>query len=50
MVWRKCNAELDPRNLRAMFEHGGRNILVWGCISTADVDNLVFIEDMDKIK
>lgn len=48
MVWRKRNAELNPKNLRATFKHGGGSILVWGCISTAGVGNLVFIEDKSK--
>lgn len=51
MVWHKRNAELNPTNLCATFKHSGGNILVWACISTTGVDNLVFIEDiMNKNK
>lgn len=48
-VWRKPNTELDPKNLRGTVKHGGGHVMVWGCMSSAGVGNLVFIDDtMDK--
>ena len=36
-IWRKRNTELDPKNLRATFKHGGGSVFLWGCISVAEV-------------
>lgn len=44
-VWRKPNAELEPKNLRGTIKHGGGHVMVWGCMSSAGVGNLVFIEE-----
>lgn len=48
-VWRKPNTELQPKNLRGTVKHGGGHVMVWGCMSSAGVGKLVFIDDtMDK--
>ena len=48
-VWRKKNRELNKENLRATVKHGGGSVMVWGCMSSAGVGNLEFIEGtMDK--
>jgi hypothetical protein len=44
IVWRKKNEEMDPRNLRGTVKHGGGSCMVWGCISTQGVGDLVFID------
>ena len=43
MVWRKPNTELDRKHLRPTVKHGRGHVMVWGCISTKGVGNLVFI-------
>lgn len=48
-VWRKPNAELDPINMSGTVKHGGGSVMVWGCMSSAGVGNLVFIDTiMDR--
>lgn len=48
-VWRKPNTELVPKNLKGTVKHGGGHVMVWGCMSSAGVGNLVFIDStMDK--
>ena len=48
-IWRKPNTELHPQNLRGTVKHGGGHVMVWGCMSSSGVGNLVFINDtMDK--
>lgn len=49
MVWRMKNTELDIKHTRGTVKHGGGSVMVWGCISTMGVGNLVFIDTiMDK--
>lgn len=43
MVWRKPNTELQKEHLRPTVKHGGGSVMIWGCISTKGVGNLVFI-------
>ncbi|GFT08772.1 transposable element Tcb1 transposase [Trichonephila clavipes] len=42
-VWRKPNTALDPKNLRPTVEHGGGSVMIWGCMASNGVENLVFI-------
>ena len=50
MVWRKPNTELQKQNLACTVKYGGGGGLVWGCMFTADVGELIFIDSiMDKI-
>ena len=44
MVWRKPNTELRPQNFKPIVKHGGRHVMVWGCISSKRVGNLVFVD------
>ncbi len=41
--WRRPNEALKPINLQATVKHSARD-MVWGCITTAGVGGLVFIE------
>ncbi|GFV57533.1 transposable element Tcb1 transposase [Trichonephila clavipes] len=43
-VWRKSNTVLDPKNLRPTVKHGGGSVMVWGCMASNGVGNLVFID------
>ncbi|GFV51528.1 transposable element Tcb1 transposase [Trichonephila clavipes] len=43
-VWRKPNTALDPKNLRPTVEHGGGSVMVWDCMASNGVGNLVFID------
>lgn len=48
-VWRKPNTELDPKNIKSTVKHGGGSVMVWGCIASSGVGELVFIDKiMDK--
>lgn len=48
-VWRKPGQGLDSRYLDLTVKHGGGSVMVWGCISSRGVGNLVFIDvTMDK--
>ncbi|GFV45635.1 transposable element Tcb1 transposase [Trichonephila clavipes] len=42
-VWRKPNTALNPKNLRPTVKHGG-SVMVWGCMASNGVGNLVFID------
>ena len=44
LVGRKPNTELRPQNLKPTVKHGGGHVMVWGCISSKSVGNLVFID------
>jgi len=44
MVWRKPNTELQKQHLRPTVKHGGGSVMIWGCISSKGVGNLVFID------
>ncbi|GFT41843.1 transposable element Tcb1 transposase [Trichonephila clavipes] len=43
-VRRKPNTALDPKNLHPTVEHGGGSVMVWGCMASNGVGNLVFID------
>ncbi|GFX19367.1 transposable element Tc1 transposase [Trichonephila clavipes] len=45
-VWRKPNTALDPKNLRPSVKHGDDSVMVWGCMASNGVGNLVFIDDI----
>lgn len=44
LVWRKPNTEFEVKNLQSTVKHGGGGVMVWGCMSSSGVGNLVFIE------
>ena len=43
-VWRKRNAEYNPKNTIPTVNHGGGNILLWGCFSAKGTGHLHRIE------
>lgn len=43
-MWRKPNTALEKKNLVPTVNHGGGGVKVWGCMSSAGVGELVFIE------
>lgn len=43
-VWRKPNEELKLKNMKATVKHGGGGVMLWGCMSSAGVGDLHFIE------
>ncbi|GBM00513.1 Transposable element Tc1 transposase, partial [Araneus ventricosus] len=45
-VWRKPKTALDPKNLRPTVKHGGGSVMVWGCMSSTGVGNLVFMDSI----
>lgn len=49
IAWCRVNKALKPQNLEPTLKHGGDSVIVWGCISSVSVDELMFIEDiLDK--
>ncbi|GBM70546.1 Transposable element Tc1 transposase [Araneus ventricosus] len=44
MVSRRKNEELNPKNLIGIVKYGGGGVLVWGCMSTSGLGNLIFID------
>jgi len=50
MVWRKPNEELKPGNIKSTIKHAGSNVMVWGCISSSGVGELVFVESTMNAK
>ena len=44
MIWRTPQEAFDPRCTVSIVKHGGRNVKCWGCISSSDAGNLVFID------
>jgi len=48
-VLRKPNAEFNYQNTKATVKHGRGSVIDWGCMSSAGVSNLHFIDGkMDK--
>ena len=43
-VWRKRNAEYNPKNTIPTVKHGGGNLMLWGCFSTKGTGRLHLIE------
>lgn len=43
-VYRRKNQSLDPKHIIPTVKFGGGNIMVWGCMSSAGVGSLVFID------
>ena len=39
-VWRKRNAEYNPKNTIPTVKHGGGNLMLWGCFSTKGTGRL----------
>ena len=50
-VWREPGSKLNSKYISHTIKHDGGNVMIWGCISSIGVENLVFIEDtMDRFK
>ncbi|GFV59301.1 transposable element Tc1 transposase [Trichonephila clavipes] len=45
-VCRKPNTALDPKILRPTVKHGDGSVMVWGCMASNGVGNLVFIDSI----
>ncbi|KAI4905402.1 hypothetical protein NFI96_006692 [Prochilodus magdalenae] len=43
-VWRKKNAELHPKNTIPTVEHGGGDIMLWGCFSAKGTGRLIRVK------
>ena len=43
-VWRKTNAEYNPKNTLPTVKHGGGNLMLWGCFSANGTGRLHRIE------
>ena len=43
-VWRKRNAECNPKNTIPTVKHGGGNLMLWGCFSAKGTGRLHRIE------
>lgn len=43
-MWKEPNTELQLKNLQPIVKHGGRNVMIWGCMAYNDVANVAFIE------
>ena len=39
-VWRKRNAEYNPKNTIPTLKHGGGNLMLWGCFSAKGIGRL----------
>ena len=47
-VWRKRNAEYNPKNTIPTVKHGGGNLILWGCFSAKGTGRLHRIEGRMK--
>ncbi|KAJ4432369.1 hypothetical protein ANN_20988 [Periplaneta americana] len=43
MVWSKVKEDMKIDNLQPAVKHGGGKVMVWGCLSAAGIEELVFI-------
>ena len=43
MIWQKANEEFKLKNFKLTMTHGG-NLMVWSCILSKGVDELIFID------
>ena len=49
-VWRRTNTELDPKNMVVTEKHEDGSVMVWDCMASSGVGELVFIDGIiDKI-
>lgn len=46
IAWRRVNKALKSKNLESTLKYRGDSVILWGCISSVSVDELVFIEDI----
>ena len=46
-VWRKRNAEYNPKNTISTVKYGGGNLMLWGCLSAKGTGRLRRIEGMN---
>ncbi|KAK3560504.1 hypothetical protein QTP86_009647 [Hemibagrus guttatus] len=44
-VWRRKNAELQPKNTIPTVKHGGGNIMLWGCFSAKGPGLLISVKE-----
>lgn len=44
-VWRRENAELQPKNTIPTVKHGGGNIMLWGCFSAKGPGRLIRVQE-----
>ena len=44
MIWRTTNEEMDPKCTVPTVKHGDGSVRCWGCMSSAGVGKLVFID------
>ena len=44
-VWRRKNAELNPKNTLPTVKHGGGNIMLWGCFSAKGPGRLIRVKE-----
>ena len=44
VIWRITKEEMDPKCTVPTVKHGGRSVMCWGCMSSAGVGKLVYID------